>query len=309
MNRSPPATLLWNSACSLMAFPISVSATPSPTRSVISRSSCRRTRCFIRSPTCRRHLRHPPPLVVPARQRPPPDFRCSQILRSSQFRICSPCSGLLPYLAPQSRSRQHRCSPRHWLHLPKASLRRCQPLALLSHPVVQRRLDFLLPQHPPNLRRLQLQQHSPPPRHSQRHLFPRNLSNPLPERFTHSVHPPRHLGLNQRLRRMHLCSERRNRSILSPLPPQVRCQAKGLRNQGLAAPSCWVRLPRHNIPPLLLHPRPRSSQFPACLPPRPLLSSSPHLPSLQPWKKFLLSPRLRLLRHSLPHVDCSAPHR
>jgi len=292
MNRSPPATLLWNSACSLMAFPISASATPSPTRSVISRSSCRKTRCFIRSRTCRRH---PPPLAVPARPRPPPAFRCSRILRSSQLRIRSPCSGL------------------HWLHLPKASLRqllrRCQPLAPLSHPVVQRRLHFLHPQPPPNLLRLQLQQHSPPSRHSQRHLLPRNLCNLLPERFTRSVHPPRHLGLNQRLRRMHLCSERRNRSILLPLPPQVRCQAKGQRNQGLAARSCWVRLPRPNIPPLLLHPRPKPSQFPACLPPRHLLSSSPHLPSLQPWKKFLLSPRLRLLRHSLPRMDCSAARR
>ena|GEM_PF-3974460 len=198
-----------------MASPISAFATRSPMRSAISRSSCHRTRCFIPSPTCRRHQQRQPPLAVPARQRPlpPPAFRCSPILSSSrQIRTRSPCLLLLPRLPPLKHSRHRRCSLRHWLPLPKASLRQLhpshQPLAPLSQPLVQLSLGFPLPQHPPRRPRLQFQQHSLSPRHSQRLRLPHNLCNHLPERFNPSVHRSRQQGLTQRLLRVHLCSER-----------------------------------------------------------------------------------------------------
>lgn len=209
-NRLPPATWCWNSACSLMASPISVSATRSPTRSATSRSSCPRTRCFTRSPTCRRHLRRQPPLAVPARQRPQPlpASRCSPILSSSQIRIRSPCLRLLPRLPPLSPSNRLRCSLRHWLPLPKASLRQLplpsQPLALLSQPAHLHSLDFPLSLHPPKRPRLQLQQHSHSPPHNRRLHRHRTPCSHSPERFNPSVHRRRHQGLLQRLRRVHL---------------------------------------------------------------------------------------------------------
>ncbi len=205
-----------------MASPISASATRSPARSAISRSSCRRTRCFIRSPTCQRHLRRQPPLAVPARQRHLPlhASRCNPTLSSSQSRTRSPCSLLLPRLPPLKHSHRHQCSLRHWLPLPKASQRQphpphqrlallslpmallSQPLALLSQPLVLLSLRFPLPQLRP--KRPRLPQHLLSPRPSQRHLLHRKLCNPLPERFNPSVHRYRHPGRHQRLRRVHL---------------------------------------------------------------------------------------------------------
>lgn len=146
MNKFPPATSFLNSACSSMAFPTSASATRSPLQSVILRSSCRRTRCFIRSPTCRRQPLYLPLLAVQARHRFRLVFRCNPIPRSSRLRIRSPCSLLLPRLRPQSLS---RCSAQPWLPLRKASLlplqHQCQPF-LPSRVVVQHSSRSPLPQ-------------------------------------------------------------------------------------------------------------------------------------------------------------------
>ena len=198
-----------------MASPISASATRSPTRSVISRSSCRRTRCFTRSPTCRRHLRRQPPLAVPARQRhqPLPASRCNPTLSSSQIRTRSPCSRLLPRLPRLNHSRRHRCSRRHWLPLPKASQRQLysqhqplalpsQPMAPLSQPVVLLSLRFLLPQHLPNRPRLQFLPHFHSPPHNRRLLLHRNLFNRSRGRFNPSAHRRRNPGLHQLLHRV-----------------------------------------------------------------------------------------------------------
>lgn len=140
-----------------MAFPISASATRSPIQSVISRSGCRKTRYFIRSPICRRHPRHLPLLAAPARPRCPLACRCNPIHPSSQRKMRSPCSRLLSRLHLRSHLRRRRCSARHCLLLHKASLlwllHRCQPLAPLSPPVDQLSLRFLPPQRlqPPYL--------------------------------------------------------------------------------------------------------------------------------------------------------------
>lgn len=207
-NRLPPATLWWNSACSSMASPTSASATRSATRSAISRSSCRKTRCFTRSPACRRHLRRQPPWAVSARQHPLPASRCSPILSSSQVRIRSPCSLPLPRLRPLNHRRRRRCSLRHWLPLPKAMLRHLHrphlPLAALSQPLVLLSLVFPLPQHLPKRPRLQLHQHSHSLPHSLRLLLPRNLLSRSQERFNPSVDRSRHSVLHQRLRRVPL---------------------------------------------------------------------------------------------------------
>lgn len=290
-----------------MASPISDSATRSPPQSVISKSSCRRTRCFIRSPTCRRHLRQQQPLPVPALHCPPLAFRCNPILRNSQLRIRSPCSLLLPLLPPQSH---RRCSARHCLHLCKASLlqflHRCQPLIPPSLALLQDRLPFLLP---PNLHRRPPWQHSHSQQHSRLLHLNRNLCSHSPERFNLSAPHSRFLKFNRPLLRVHLSLELLNRLILLPPPPQDPWRPEHLRNQDSTAPNCSGRFPHRSSQPLLSLLRPRPNQPRACLPPRCLLPSSPHLPLLQPWKKFHLSPHLRPPHHSLPHVDCSAPRR
>lgn len=174
MSRFPPATSCWNSACSSMAFPTSASATHSPMQSVILRSSCRRTRCFMRSPTCRRQRLHLPLLAVQARHRFRLVCRCNPIPRSSLLRIRSRCSLLLPRLHPQS---QRRCSARPWLPLRKASLlpllHRCQPF-LPSRVVVQHRSRSPLPQRLHHLDQL---------------LVP--LSQPVVQLSLHYSRPPR----------------------------------------------------------------------------------------------------------------------
>lgn len=146
-----------------MAFRTSVSATPSATRSVISGSSCRRTRCSMRSPTWRQHLRQPlrppPPLADQPRRQRSRACRCSPTRSSSNRhlrRIRSPCSLRLHrrHRHPQHQ-RRCRCLAQAWPPLHKASLPQplhwSQLLVLRHLPQHPRSLPFLRHRHRLNL--------------------------------------------------------------------------------------------------------------------------------------------------------------
>ena len=259
-----------------MAFPISASATLSPVPSVISGSSCHRTKCFMRSPTCRRPLRPPPHLAVPARPQPRLDCRCNPILSSSsQRKIRSPCLRLLLKLKhPLPR----RCSARPWLPLFKASnlprlhlsspflpplpLRHlCPPLALPHLRGDRRSLTFLLR---PQLQRL-CRPLAPLSLPTLQHRSPSLLPLPLLRLFQPSV--PLRLQRLQRSSPFHL-----------PLPL--------LRQSQPSVPLLLRRL-RHSSPSLLQ--RRSQPSVPRSLPKR-----------LHPLP-LLLQPRLPDLHHHRPH--------
>lgn len=228
--------------------------------------------------------------------------RCLHLRKASLRRLLHRCPPLAP-LSPPAVLRSLR------FRLPQLLQHLDQPLAPLSLPAVQRSLRFRLPHHPPKLRSLQFHPHSHSPPHNRRLPLHRTPCNHSPERFNPWVPRFRPRYSTRRPRRMHLSPELPNLSILLPPPPQDPWQPEHLRNQALTALNCLDRYQLCRRLPQLLHQHPRLSQPAACLPLRHLPPSCPHLPSLQPWKKFRLSPHLRPPCHSLPHVDCSARRR
>ena len=222
-----------------------------------------------------------------------------------------------PFLLPQRL--QHPFQP-----LPPSSLpvlqrrfpfplqRRFQPLAHRSQPTLLHPLPFLLRQRLPTLHCL-LPHRRSFPLHSRRLQLHRHVYNHSPERSNPSALSSQPLAASQQPNRAHLLPGSPNLSIPLPRPPLDPWRPKHPQSQALAAPNCSVRFPHRSSQPQLSHrpklsrQHPRPNQPPACLPHRSHLPFSPLLPSLQPWKKFRLSPLLPLLRRSLPRVDCSAP--
>jgi hypothetical protein len=186
--------------------------------------------------------------------------------------------------------------------LPLRLLLLCPPSARLRLPARLRRLAFLLLLQRSNLQRLRFHRRSFPPHNNPRQPLPRHRCNLSVERSRGSELRSSLLSARPLRSRLQLSQGRPNLSILLLRHPRERWHPEHLRSPASAAPSCSGSFPRSSSsPPQLSLPRPRAS-----LRHRPLLHSSHLLPSLPPWRRSLLSPRLFPLSH-LPHAGCSTP--